>query len=283
MRVDLKELLTNLHDEDIGALSEDELGGLVYEMLEQLGATDPFLRDALIYPTLADIISGIFLTPDTYRDILQVCLDERHLFYKLGEKDGDGVFMRSFSSLIIAEILRVDNNLAFLHRSDFKNLFDKMIWYMSAEVDVRGYVEEKGWAHAIAHAADVLQCLVMHPHFSGAKFADILGVIENCLFKPGLLADDEDTRLVFVVRAMMVQGLRSPAITQWINGVCERMADAFEKEGYTRQNYINIKNLSGFLKSLYFIIRLDGGNLAFRAVLSESIKDMHMLQYKASL
>jgi len=279
--VDLKELLINLRGEDIDVLSVDEMLGLAYEMLEQIGTTDAELRDALIYPALADIIASNLLPRDSYIDIVQTCLDERHLFYKLGEQDGDGVFMRSFSVSILAELIKADATQRFLSPADFEDLLGKIIWYISGEADVRGFVAQKGWAHAIAHAADALTCLVTHPLFDEGKFAPILDVIENCLFKKGILADDEDTRLVFAVRALMARGLDDADVTKWIFAMVDKVVAAYDEDGYTRHNYKKIRNMSNFLKSYYFAQKFDGGGMSLRVVLADKTKELHRLQYKS--
>lgn len=277
--MDLKQLLLDLDSEDLKGLNDEKINALTYEMLEQLGTTDPELRDGLIYPTLAEIIGGGRLSGEELNRILEVCLDEQHLFCKLGEQ-GDSVFMRSFTSLIIVELLVADSKKKFLSQEAFSNLLDKAIWYIAGEVDTRGYVEEKGWAHSIAHGADMLAFLVHNPAFARDKTQSILDAVENCLFKGAPYADDEDVRLVFVIKALMEKGLDEHALKAWLLGMMEKLELQYIAERFSQASYRNLKNVRDFVKSLYFIMKMGGGKTGLRVDLLRMVKELHKLQYE---
>ena len=40
---------------------------------------------------------------------------------------------------------------------------NKVIHYMMEEKDTRGFIEGKGWAHAVAHGVDALDALTKDP------------------------------------------------------------------------------------------------------------------------
>jgi len=276
--MDLKQLLTDLKGTDKREISETELIALVYELLDQLGSTDPELRDGLLYPALADIIESGLLSGEELNRITEVCLDENHLFFKLGE-EGDSVFMRSFACLIIVELLVADSKANFLSAQAYSNLFDKALWYVAGEVDTRGYVPDKGWAHAVAHGADMLAHLVSNPAFTDDKVQPILDAVENCLFKGAAYADDEDVRLVYVIKALMAKGMDNAALSRWMMSMLEKLELQSVTEASAHSSYRHVKSVRDFAKSLYFSMKMGGGNTALRVDLFSIINDLHKLHY----
>ncbi|WP_155889949.1 hypothetical protein [Peribacillus kribbensis] len=72
---------------------------LLEQMLANIGSVDSELRDSLIYSTYCKLMKGNHLTTGQMESLFDACLDENRLFYKIGEKESDSVFTRSFSSL----------------------------------------------------------------------------------------------------------------------------------------------------------------------------------------
>ncbi|QMU97677.1 DUF2785 domain-containing protein [Microbacterium esteraromaticum] len=84
-----------------------------------------------------------------------VALIERRLLaleVGLGEDTGDSVFGRSFSALVLGACVARTNVLGL--RDGIDRWCAAFVRWFVAERDVRGYVEGRGWAHAIAHGAD---------------------------------------------------------------------------------------------------------------------------------
>jgi len=277
--MDLKQQLAGLDDQDLRSLTKERRTTLINEMLKSLGSTDSYLRDGLIYPTMARIIAGNMLDADELNCIMDTCLDQRHLFFKLGEV-GDSVFMRAFSSLVVAELLRVDAQKSFLAPQALVGVEEAILRYMAAEEDIRGYVKGKGWAHAIAHGADMLTALVKNPAFSTYKFPSALATIENCLFKEAAYADDEDVRLLFAVKAMLERGLSYDDLEEWVFAMCNRLAQMRETDGASHAYYRCRKNLVGFMKNLYFMMKMDGGKTGLRVALVRKAEELHKQQYR---
>ncbi|WP_428832389.1 DUF2785 domain-containing protein [Caldifermentibacillus hisashii] len=106
--------------------------------------------------------------------ILETCLDDNHLFYTINEKNTDSVLTRSFSALVITEIIKKDAKANFLSESHLKKSVSSCFSYLYQEKDIRGYVENKGWAHSIAHSSDLLEAIISHPLFNSQCFRQIL-------------------------------------------------------------------------------------------------------------
>ena len=48
-------------------------------------------------------------------------------------------------------------------RQTYEQLSDQLLMYLNNETDFRGQVPSYGWAHSIAHIADVYQVWLAHP------------------------------------------------------------------------------------------------------------------------
>src|SRR6266540_4169251 len=84
-------------------------------------------------------------------------LDNLHI--GLGERDTDSVFLRSYSTLVLMEVVAYDNAHPFLGQGEAAGLLDQVLEYLRKERDLRSWVEGPGWAHAVAHTADLLMML----------------------------------------------------------------------------------------------------------------------------
>ena len=245
----LKEFLRTRANDD--ALSEGERLEAARACLTHLGSPDPELRDELIYTTLARWITekGYFSKAEL-RDFLRVSLDDQHLFFCLGE-EGEGVFTRSFSSLIIACILIRHREAPFLGGAVVE-VKARVLSYLNQEQDLRGYVEGKGWAHAVAHAADVLDELVKCPEIDTAGVLELLACIRERACTPlHVYAHDEEERLSYAaVSAFERSDVPDESLKAWIRQFedeARRCPEYDAVEGY--RLFVNLKH---FLRALYF-------------------------------
>jgi len=270
-KVNMKQLLIDLEGLDFSTLDEGELIAIVYEMLEHLGDTDAELREGLIAATLMRIVGEGILSREQSSQLLEECLGERHLFYNLGER-GDSIFMRSYSALLVASLINADAQFRFLSEDGFANVKSKCIEYLEAEMDTRGHVEGKGWAHAIAHGADMLLALAKHPLFTPQDFPSILETIEACLFKKAAYVDAEDKRFIFVLRAMKEKGFEDQMLGRWIERICNKLNERYKVEGFSYKYHRMMTNVENFMKSLYFYFKTDRNGLYIRVLLFDNIK-----------
>ena len=126
------------------------------EMIENIGTTDPVVRDQLIFSAFCKLIFDNFLEKEQLEYILNSLLKNRSLFFDIENSTTDSVFTRSFTSLIFAAILEYDVTKQILDESIVRQVINASHDYMMNEQDLRGYVQDKGWAHAVAHGADLL-------------------------------------------------------------------------------------------------------------------------------
>lgn len=226
----------------------------VREMLPHIGAVDSELRDDLIYTCLATwmLDERELFSEEQYKEILAVALDDMHLFYRLGEKETDSVFTRTFSMLLLPLLLIAHRRRPFLSRDELLHVKERVLAYLAQEQDFRGFVVEgdKGWAHAVAHAADALDDLARCKELHAADLLDILQVIREKVANPQLVYNfEEDERLAIPVLACLERKLLKEAeVKTWLNSFIPL---AQEKEPFPA-SYRQAINIKMFLRSLYF-------------------------------
>ncbi|VAW41802.1 FIG01226434: hypothetical protein [hydrothermal vent metagenome] len=251
----LKDQLYDIADNDFALPEQAKAMERTREMLPHLGSTDAELRDDLIYSTLATWILADKFEDDDLKELLSQLLTEEHLFFKLGESDSDSVFMRSFSMLLIPLILIQHRKRPFLMPHELRELKVKLLDYLEREQDLRGFVveDDKGWAHAVAHAADGLDDLVQCQEMGSEELLEILQAIQRKVAEPKVMfVHAEDERLVTAVIAILGRKLlKQPDVKAWFD---EFVPLAQQKEPFP-DCYRQAQNVKNFLRSLYFRAR----------------------------
>ncbi|MDF2557797.1 MAG: hypothetical protein K0R71_1625 [Bacillales bacterium] len=249
----LKEKLTDIKHNGYKLAENENAYEISLEMLNQIGSTDPVLRDELIFETFWRWIEWDIFNSDELKQLFGICLDDRHLYFGLSKSGDDSVFTRSFSSLVLTCILAKDNENPFLSFTDVYFAKEKFFEYLSQERDLRGIVEEKGWAHAIAHAADCLWMLAESKHLDAADLEVMLELIRQKIAEPSLVfVADEQERLSKVLTAISKRKiLNEDTLENWVFSLRE-----FDSS-ISLAAHINVKQ---FLRSLYFRV-LDNDKL----------------------
>jgi hypothetical protein len=252
----LKTELKELNFDNPSRLQNNDFDSLIENLLNNIGSTDPELRDKLIYTTFVKLIMDNYLSTTQMEHIIEVCLEPSHLFFNLGEKDTDSVFTRSFSVLVLALIIEKDRQSPFLKRDILTQAFDASIEYLNLEEDIRGFVKGKGWAHSMAHGADLLAEVIKHPSFSTDQFYKCLETIKGCLFKDSSdgspYMDDEGERLIFPIEAMLERGLEEDRLISWASELYIDLTKIQSEEGFSLNYFRKRTNIISFLRGLYF-------------------------------
>jgi hypothetical protein len=135
-----------------------------------------------------------------------------------GEQQNDTIFWRSFSLLILTEIVYHDLTQPTLSETEVRQSLEQALAYFTAEKDRRGYYTEKGWMYAIAHAADLLWVLAQHRDVTTSDLWRIMDVLAAKITAPiaHVYLYDEEERLVRTVMGVL-QGnmLMLPDLSIW--------------------------------------------------------------------
>lgn len=257
-----------------------DIDSLIERMLDDIGSTDAELRDQLIYTAFGKLIAGDYLTQQQLEHILETC--RHNLFVGIGATSSDLVFTRSFSSLVIALILQKDRLRPFLQKEVVLEVFEESMKYLALEQDVRGHVDGKGWAHSIAHGADLLAETVRHPSFPPNLFSGVLKTIEVCVFKEmtAPYIDDEEERLVFVLEALIEKGISDHTLGEWVNDVSNTLQDVHRKEEFSVRFFWKRSNVINFLRGFYFRLLYKDEHLELRARISKILQQWHIHLYQ---
>lgn len=140
-------------------LTDDQL----FEILRQLASTNPAYRDRGAFYFLANLISNKALSREQMRWIANYLVADDRLFSHILEPVNDAVFQRSFSLLLLSQLLTADNQLNFIDDQLLGRIIDQTAAYALLEQDGRGFVGEKGWAHAFTNIGNVWDLLCSNP------------------------------------------------------------------------------------------------------------------------
>ncbi|MBH1940651.1 DUF2785 domain-containing protein [Mobilitalea sibirica] len=247
----LKLTLQQIKDNNYKVPTDIDITELITEMLNHIGDPDPLLRDDLIYSILAHWMINNDIAGDILKGVLDVVIDENHLFYRIGEKNTDSVFTRSFSVLLIAPILYCHRKQALFNEDEIKRIYDRITRYFLEEADLRGYTDDRGWAHSVAHTADTLDELAMCSEIGNKELLYILEIIQAKISVGDYVyINEEDERLVTAVISVLDRNLlSSDDVSRWIKGFDDIKYTGSYMDDYKRK--LNIKN---FLRSMYFRI-----------------------------
>src|SRR5215471_3735412 len=175
---------------------------LALEAASLLASTDPELRDEIAYEAIETWV---------YRDQRLDAVELNQLRATLsanarrglGEAPGDGLFLRSFSTLALAVLAAEDLKRPFLDSQQFDGLVDLGIEELGSERDLRGYVPGKGWGHATAHCADLLKFLARSHWLRPEQQARLTNAIAERLRSAGqVFVWGEDARLAAALTAI---------------------------------------------------------------------------------
>ncbi|WP_144774173.1 DUF2785 domain-containing protein [Luteimonas sp. J16] len=121
-----------------------------------LGDPDPAVRDGIAYQALAQWMRAGELDVATLRALR----DRLHALVDGGEGEG---FARPFAALVLSEVARTDRIAPWMTPGERKAMVRKAAGYVATVQDYRGFDDARGWRHGVAHGADWLLQLALHP------------------------------------------------------------------------------------------------------------------------
>ncbi|MFI5272129.1 MAG: DUF2785 domain-containing protein [Ktedonobacterales bacterium] len=227
---------------------------LTPRLLPLLGSADPVARDEIAYPVFDTWIhSGAYDERALRALATQMAAN---LSAGVGERESDTVFLRSFSALVLMEIVNYDQQAQIFDASRLRQWLAEALAYFAEERDLRGYVPGKGWAHSVAHTADLLTWLAASQHLGAAELARILDGIAAKLRTPSgdVWMAQEDERLAYtIITVLRRDALGVDALAAWLRRLSDPAPLASWRDAQVdagaRSVYANVKSV---LRSLYF-------------------------------
>lgn len=236
---------------DMAVPDERPLNELTAELVTMLGSSDPTERDEIAYPVLATWVSE-----GVYDDLLVSFGDSiaNGLKVGLGNDGDDTVFRRSFSALVLAECLDRDNRAQLLPVDVVLRWADRAISWYTRERDLRGWVDDKGWAHTVAHGADLLGVLGASRHLTDVHLRVLLDVLGERVMTPAdrVLVDGEDDRLAAAALTIIQRNLvPTEQLESWVDSLTEALRPRRRSRSGDRWPTPQARNTSNFLRALH--------------------------------
>ncbi len=131
---------------------------LALALVDCLGSPDPQWRDAIAYEALAQWMRTDGLAAESLLGI------HDRLRAQLASRTPDKAgFRQPFAALVLAGVVAADRERRFLDDAAFADLVEVAAAYFESIRDYRGFDARAGWRHGIAHGADLLTQLAVHP------------------------------------------------------------------------------------------------------------------------
>ena len=108
---------------------------------------------------------------------------------------------------------------------------EKSATYLSQEKDTRGFVKGKGWAHSIAHGADLAAVIANHPLLEKRLIPIVLEGVTSCFWKGGVYTDDEDERLVAIFLHSLKRTIQKKSLIEWLEQVFDKLDREANEKG----------------------------------------------------
>lgn len=145
-----------------------------------LADPDPRVRDDFAFTTLAKAMRS-----EGFPAAL-VQRSHTKLLAMLGDASVDphGV-RRPFAIIALAEVARYDQINILLTPAARRALAATATAYLRGVTDYRGYVDGEGWRHGVAHGADLIMQLALHPALHADDAAQMLNAIAVQVAPPG--------------------------------------------------------------------------------------------------
>ena len=213
-----------------------------------LSSPDSELRDQIGYEAFAYWRAAGALDGTTWRaigDELQRTLT--------GRADAAGV-AQPFAALVLAELVHADRDRPFLDAAQRTSLLDAAIGYFTAIRDYRGFDDDVGWRHGVAHAADLLGELARERDFGRPELDRILAALTTQIVaRDRVYVFGESERIAAAAACVVSRSLHSN--DEWKSWLATATSPApltrWSQAYQSRDGLIRRQNTMNFLLALY--------------------------------
>lgn len=219
---------------------------LAENLVDCLGDPDPAMRDGIAYEALAH-----WMRADAFDELALRSLRDK-LFAALQADDPDG-FRRPFAALVLSEVARTDRVKPWMTPEERGAMVEAASRYMASIDDYRGFDDQAGWRHGVAHGSDWLMQLAMNPALDRGQLDRILAAVATQVVPsaPHAYVFGEPGRLARPVLFVARRGLHTPAEWEaWMTSFASKLGDqklAYVDEGWLARRH----DLLAFLTALY--------------------------------
>lgn len=239
---DLKETGFILND-------DEDADALALALADCLSNPDPAIRDGIAYEGIFALLRGARVSDETKRTLLS------HLSKMLSSDTPDELgFSKPFAALALSEVARADRIKPYLTQIEREQLVETGVAYLSSVDDYRGFDEEQGWRHGVAHGADLVMQLALNENVGVSEHRLILSAIASQVApNDTFYIYSEPERLARPVIFIAARNsLTEEEWTAWFNSIVDpaplsAWSDAYSSNAGLAKRH----NTYGFLSTLY--------------------------------
>jgi len=238
-------------DHNFAVPADESVGALALQIADLAAETDPMLRDSCGYEILAAWIYHKDLLSSEQLEALRRKLLPAMIFH-IGESESDTVFRRSFSALYMSILAAQDLRKPFLSDAAFQETLTTALQCYAEEKDLRGYVPEKGWAHATAHVGDLLKFLARNPKLTAEDQKRIVaGAARRCRTARSVFVWGEDARIAAALLAIANRKDFDPSLfDEWFKAVMAENKELWKRPNVDVAAYVSVRAQSNVLAHL---------------------------------
>lgn len=233
------------------ATSDKPPDPLAIELISCLSSPVAELRDQIGYELFTSWLRNDRLSDET-RATLLVRLSEKMNTPPTDAEDNTAL-SRSFSALILAELMRSDALVPFMNARQRQTLLANAVAALERETDFRGLDAEVGWVHPVAHMSDLLWRFALHPATSPAQAELVLDAITAKVAPTTAFYNfNESDRLARVVTTILRRELVDAGrVVEWLAAFesphsMQEWSSAFS----SREGMAELHNTKQFLRAL---------------------------------
>ncbi|WP_414830602.1 DUF2785 domain-containing protein [Alteromonas sp. H39] len=184
------------------AESEAETTELVNRLYACLASPDPTLRDDIGYQGFSVLLRQA--TPS--QPILLALFERLSTDIATHVNDPHKVFL-PFALLVYSEVIRTDRIFPVFTNAHRQQAIDTVSSYLDKQTDYRGFSEQVGWRHGLAHAADVILQLALNPALTHSQIKQSASVLLQHISPQNApaLTDGEPYRMARAIAYLMLR------------------------------------------------------------------------------
>lgn len=183
-------------------------------LISALASPDPAVRDDTAYPIFAACVAR-----GEFDDALEALGDRLTSLF-----DHPQIQARTFATLVLGWVIRRDTLVELVGAeviARWRSAFDS--WW-AGEKDLRGYDDQLGWLHAVAHGADTVRAFASSRHCGSAELQSLLALCAQRVLTPTdyLFAHAEDDRLAYALATVLARPQLTDAVG-WLAPIAKAM------------------------------------------------------------
>lgn len=215
-----------------------------------IGHPDPAVRDGVVYSAYSTWLRGQALSDETILILLESLTEQ------LRVEDAGG-FTAPFAALGLSEVARSDRIKPLFEPARRDELVRDAAAYLESVRDYRGYSEEEGWRHGVAHGADLALQLVLNDAVTAFHVRHLLDAVLIQVSPEGevFYTFGEPARLARPVFYAHMRGdLGADYWDAWFDSLLDPSPMAGWQESWqSRAGLARRHNLQSFLQALYIL------------------------------